>query len=141
MKLSTPELRLSINRDKVADMGIDVSTIGKTVETLMGGREVTRFKMNGEQYDVIVKAEESLRNKPDDLNQIFIRSSTGEMVKLSNLVTVEENVTAQTLNHFSKMRAVTISANLAPGYFQGDALSYMETCSGKNFATECSDRL
>jgi len=131
LKLSTPELRLSINRDKAADMGIDIATIGRTVETLMGGRDVTRFKMNGEQYDVIVKAEDTLRTTPEDLNQIFVKGSSGEMVKLSNLVTVEENVTAQTLNHFGKMRAVTISANLAPGYFQGDALAYMEAAAKK----------
>lgn len=131
LKLSTPELRLTINRDKAADLGISVQTIGRTIETLMSGRDVTRFKMNGEQYDVIVKTEDRMRTSPDDLNRIFIRSPRGDMVELSNLVTVEEKVTAQSLNHFSKMRAVTISANLAPGYSQGGALTDMTEAAEK----------
>ncbi|QTA85573.1 efflux RND transporter permease subunit [Desulfonema magnum] len=131
LKLNTPELRLTLNRDKAADMGISVQTIGKTIETLMGGRDVTRFKMNGEQYDVIVKTEDQLRTSPDDLNQIFVRAPSGEMVKLSNLVNISEDVTAQSLNHFSKMRSVTISANLAPGYSQGEALAFLKTAAEK----------
>ncbi|MDM8535580.1 efflux RND transporter permease subunit [Desulfobacterales bacterium HSG17] len=126
LKLNSPEIRLSINRDKAADMGISVQTIGNTVNTLMSGRDVTRFKMNGEQYDVIVKTEDKMRTSPDDLHNIFVRSPDGEMVELSNLVTIEENVTAQSLNHFSKMRSVTISTNLAPGYSQGQALAFLE---------------
>ncbi len=129
LKLNTPELRLSINRDKAADMGISIQTIGKTIESLMGGRNVTRFKMEGEQYDVIVKTENKFRTTPDDLSLIFVRSPGGEMVKLSNLVTVSERVTAQSLNHFSKLRAVIITANLAPGYSQGEALAFLESAA------------
>ncbi|QTA81065.1 Acriflavin resistance family protein [Desulfonema limicola] len=126
LKLNSPEIRVSINRDKAADMGISVQTIGNTINTLMSGRELTRFKMDGEQYDVIVKTEDHMRTTPDELNNLFVRAPNGEMVSLSNLVTIKEGVTAQSLNHFGKMRSVTISANLGPGYSQGDALAFLE---------------
>ncbi|OQX02972.1 MAG: hypothetical protein BWK80_56710, partial [Desulfobacteraceae bacterium IS3] len=78
---------------------------------------------------VIVKTEDRFRSTPDDLNLIFVRSPGGEMVNLSNLVTASENVTAQSLNHFSKLRAVIITANIAPGYSQGEALAFLESAA------------
>ncbi len=125
LKLNSPELRLKVDRDKAADLGIPVATIGSTIETLMGGRDVTRFKMDGEQYDVKIKIEDELRTTPEDLNRIHLRAASGKMVPLSNLVTIEEGVTAQSLNHFNRSRAATISANLAPGYSQGEALAFL----------------
>lgn len=125
LKLNSPELRLQVDRDKAADLGVAVATIGRTIETMMGGRDVTRFKMDGEQYDVIVKTEDELRVTPEDLNKIHVRSASGAMIPLSNLVTIEEGVTAQSLNHFNRSRAAIISANLAPGYSQGEALAYL----------------
>lgn len=125
LKLNSPELRLQVDRDKAADLGVPVATIGRTIETMMGGRDVTRFKMDGEQYDVIVKIKDELRVTPEDLNQIHVRSATGSMIPLSSLVSIEEAVTAQSLNHFNRSRAAIISANLAPGYSQGEALDYL----------------
>ena len=126
LKLNTPELRLKVDRDKAADLGVNVAVLGRTIETMMSGRDVTRFKMDGEQYDVIVKAEDDMRVTPEDLNRIHVRNLAGEMIPLGNLVTIEEGVTAQSLNHFNRSRAAVISANLAPGYSQGEALAFME---------------
>ncbi len=131
LKLNSPELRLAVNRDKAADLGVNVATIGRTIETMMGGRDVTRFKMDGEQYDVIVKIEDDLRATPEDLNRIHVRSAKGEMIPLSNLVTIHEGVTAQSLNHFNRSRAALISANLAPGYSQGEALTFLEEAAAR----------
>ncbi len=131
LKLNSPELRLSVNRDKAADLGVNVAAIGRTIETMMGGRDVTRFKMDGEQYDVIVKIEDELRATPEDLNRIHVRSAKGEMIPLSSLVTINEGVTAQSLNHFNRSRAAVISANLAPGYSQGEALAFMEEAAAR----------
>ncbi len=131
LKLNSPELRLQVDRDKAADLGISVAAIGRTIETMMGGRDVTRFKMDGEQYDVIVKIEDDLRATPDDLNRIHLRSATGEMIPLANLVSINEGVTAQSLNHFNRSRAAIISANLAPGYSQGEALAYLEEAAAR----------
>jgi multidrug efflux pump len=135
LKLNSPELRLQVDRDKAADLGVAVATIGRTIETMMGGRDVTRFKMDGEQYDVIVKTENELRVTPEDLNKIHLRSATGSMIPLANLVTIEEGVTAQSLNHFNRSRAAIISANLAPGYSQGEALQYLNEAAARILPT------
>lgn len=126
LKLDKPQLRIELDRDKVAAVGSDVATVGRTLETLLGGRNVTRFKKGSEQYDVIVQVEDADRRVPGDLSNIFVRGGDGQMIQLSNLVTVEETVAAKELNHFNKLRSATISAGLAPGYSMGEALDWME---------------
>ena len=115
-----------MNRDKVAAVGSDVQTVGRTLETLLGGRNVTRFKKGSEQYDVIVQVEDSERRVPGDVSNIFVRNNEGQMVQLANLVNVRETVAAKELNHFNKLRAATITAGLAPGYTMAEALTWME---------------
>jgi len=124
--LNTPEFRVTIDRAKVADLGLDVSAVGRTLETLLGGRQVTRFEMNGEQYDVWVQLAGEDRATPETLATIFMRSPNGEMIQLSNIVTVAEAVAPKELKRFNQLRSVTISANLAPGYSQGEALNFLE---------------
>ena len=126
LKLDKPQLKLDVDRDKVAAVGSDVATVGRTLETLLGGRNVTRFKKGAEQYDVIVQVEDVDRRTPGDLSNIFVKSGDGQMVQLSNLVSSRETVAAKELNHFNKLRSATISAGLAPGYPIGDALNWME---------------
>jgi multidrug efflux pump len=125
LKLNKPELRVLMNRNKIASVGTDVGTVGRTLETMLGGRNVTRFKKGSEQYDVIVQIDDGLRRTPEALANIYVRGSDG-LVQMSNLATVSETVAAKELNHFNKMRAAVISAGLAPGYSQGEALSWME---------------
>lgn len=125
LKLNKPELRVLMNRDKIASVGTDVGTVGRTLETMLGGRNVTRFKKGSEQYDVIVQVDDGLRRTPESLANIYVRGSDG-LVQMSNLATVSETVAAKELNHFNKMRSAVISAGLAPGYSQGEALSWME---------------
>ncbi|NOX70634.1 MAG: efflux RND transporter permease subunit [Gammaproteobacteria bacterium] len=127
LKLNKPELRIDVNREKVAVVGASVATVGRTLETMLGGRNVTRFKMGTEQYDVIVQIEDASRRTPGDLSNIFVRGANGTMIQLQNLVTVTETVAAKELNHFNKLRAATISAGLAPGYSMGEALKWMES--------------
>jgi len=127
LKLNKPELRVELNRDKAASMNVDVSVVGRTLETLLGSRQVTRFKRGNEQYDVMVQIEDKERTKPNDIDLIFVRNSKGELVQLASVVTLVEGVAPRELNHFNKLRAVTIKANLAPGYSLSDALDYMET--------------
>jgi multidrug efflux pump len=126
LKLNKPELRVDINREKVAVVGASVDTVGRTLETMLGGRNVTRFKMGTEQYDVIVQIDDDARRTPGDLSNIFVRGNDDTMIQLQNLATVTETVAAKELNHFDKLRAATISAGLAPGYSQGEALEWME---------------
>jgi multidrug efflux pump len=124
--LNTPEFRVTIDRAKVADLGLDVAAIGRTLETLLGGRQVTRFEMNGEQYDVFVQLAGEDRASPATLATIFMRSPSGQMIQLSNIVTVAEAVAPKELKRFNQLRAATISANLGPGYSQGEGLDFLE---------------
>ncbi len=129
LKLNTPQIRVDLDREKAANLGIAVETLGRSVETLLAGRQVTRFKREGEQYDVIVQIRDEDRMTPDALNRIYVRAGGGAMVPLSNLVQIEETVAPKELNHFNQMRAATITANLAPGYSQGDGLAILEAAA------------
>ena len=131
LKLNKPELSVVVRRDKAADVGVPVETIGRTLETFLGGRQVTRFKRDGEQYDVIVQVADSDRRSPDDIRDIYVRGSDGGMISLDNLLDVQETVAPRELNHFGQRRAVTITANLAPGYTMGEALTYMDGVAGQ----------
>lgn len=126
LRLNKPELAVRVNRERAADLGVQVDTIGRTLETMLGGRQVTRFKRDGEQYEVIVQVADGDRSTPGDIRGIHVRGGSGEMIPLDNLLTVEETVSPRELNHFGQRRAVTITANLAPGYTLGEALDYME---------------
>ncbi|MGE3104097.1 MAG: efflux RND transporter permease subunit [Lysobacterales bacterium] len=126
LKLNKPELRIDLNRDKIASIGSSVAAVGRTLETLLGGRNVTRFKRGSEQYDVIVQVEDDARRTPGDLSNIYVRASDDSMVQLDNLARIEETVAAKELNHFNKLRAATLSMGLAPGYSQGEALDWLQ---------------
>lgn len=127
LKLNKPELKIDVNREKVASVGASVAEVGRTLETMLGGRNVTRFKIGSEQYDVIVQLEDAARRTPGDLSNIFVRGNDDRMIQLDNLASVTETVAAKELNHFDKLRAATISAGLAPGYSMGEAVDWMET--------------
>ena len=143
LKLNKPELRITIDRDKAADLGVDVETVGRTLETLLGGRQVTRFKKEGKQYDVVVQVGDVDRRNPDDIASIYVRgtptaaveagvaTSTGAMISLANLVHIEERVAPKELNHFNKLRSVTITATLAPGTSLGEALGYLQEAANR----------
>jgi multidrug efflux pump len=125
LRLNTPEIRVRVNRDKLSDVGANVDTVGRTLETLLGGRQVTRFKKDGEQYDVIVWAGGGDRTTPADISDMYVRNKAGDMIQLSNLVDIREAVSPQSLNHFNRLRSVTFTATLAPGFAQGEALKAM----------------
>jgi len=115
-------------------VGADVGAIGRTLETLLGGRQVTRFKREGKQYDVIVRLDEEERRQPTDLTSIFVRAKDGNLVQLSNLVKLRETVAPKELNHFNRLRAAIISGNVAPGYTLGEALAFLEKAAAEEFA-------
>lgn len=126
LKLNSPEFRIDIDRPKVADLGLDVTIVGRTLETLLGGRQVTRFEQNGEQYDVYIQLAAADRASPDALSTIFLRNPAGEMVQLSNVSSITETVAPKELKRFNQLRSVTLQANLAPGYTVGEALLFLE---------------
>jgi multidrug efflux pump len=131
LRLSQPELRVNVNREKLGDLGIPVDTVGRTLETMLGGRVVTRFKQDGEQYDVIVQVTPDDRNTPTDISDIFVRSRSGDMVPLSNVTTLREGVSPRNLNHFNRLRSATVNAEIAPGYSLKEALDVMDAAAAK----------
>jgi multidrug efflux pump len=98
---------------------------------MLGGRQVTRFKQDGEQYDVIVQVAGADRTGPDDIRDIYVRGKNGGMIPLASLIDVDERVSPRELNHFGQRRAVIITANLAPGYTMGEALQFMEDAASR----------
>ena len=112
LDLNKPELRVDINRDKAADLGIPVETIGRTLEVFLGGRKASMFMREGKEYPVIMQTRPHQRGTRSDIEQLQVRGTQGELIPLSNLVTVRETVAPKQLNHYEKLRAVTISAGV-----------------------------
>ncbi|WP_137387801.1 efflux RND transporter permease subunit [Rhodoligotrophos defluvii] len=127
LELNKPQVEVSLDRDKAADLGINVDTVGRTLETMLGGRQVTRFEREGKQYDVLVQLARSDRSAPQDLENLYVRSAQGAMVPLSNIVEVKERVAPRELNHFNQLRSATLTANLGEGASLGEALARLET--------------
>ncbi|HEY0310405.1 MAG TPA: efflux RND transporter permease subunit, partial [Luteimonas sp.] len=125
-KETRPQMRVHIDRQRAADLGVSVTDIGHALETMMGGRRVTTFVQDGEEYDVLVQAGREGRAAPADLQAIQVRAGNGDLVPLSNLVTLSELAEAGSLNRFNRLRAITISAGLAPGYTMGEALAFLD---------------
>jgi multidrug efflux pump len=131
LKLNKPQLSVQVDRDKTVDVGAEIAVVGRTLETMLGGRQVTRFKREGKQYDVIVQVEDADRATPSDLSAIYVRGKESEMVQLANLVTVRETVAPRELNHFNQLRAAKITASLAPGYALSDGLTKLDEIAAK----------
>ncbi|MBW8852117.1 MAG: efflux RND transporter permease subunit [Xanthomonadales bacterium] len=125
-KETRPQMRVEIDRVRAADLGVSVNEIGRTLETMMGSRRVTTFVDNGEEYDVMLQAGRAARATPADLAAIQVRGRDGALIPLSNLVKINELAEAGSLNRFNRLRAITISAGLAPGYRMGDAIAWAE---------------
>ncbi|MFM7531084.1 MAG: efflux RND transporter permease subunit, partial [Rubrivivax sp.] len=140
LRLNKPELFLEVDRERAADAGVSVEQVARMVETMLGGRAVTRYKREADQYDVLVQTTPTGRTTPEDIDRLFVRARGDAMVPLSSLVKVRESVSPRELNHFNQRRSVTITANLAPGYSLGEGLAFMDEAATKvlkpGYATE-----
>ena len=125
-KETKPELKVDINRDRAATMEVSIADIGRTLETMLGSRFVTTLNDRGVQYNVVLQARNKDRETPNDLENIYIRNSKNNLIPLNNLITTNETAAPKELNRFDRMRSVTISASLAPGYSLGEALDYLD---------------
>ncbi len=126
LKLNKPQFAVKIDRDKAAALGISMEAIGHTLETLLGGFDVTRYKHEGKQYDVVVQMEDDKRRQPSDLTSIYVRGADGSLNQLSNLVTLSETVGPKELNHFNKLRAAIINGEPAGNTTLGQVLDHMD---------------
>jgi multidrug efflux pump len=119
------QLRVVNDRDRAADLGVSLDAVGRTLETMLGSRVVTTYVDRGREYPIILQGEKSQRQAGDDALNIAVRSdTTGDLVPLSSIVRLEEEATAMKLNRFNRLRAVKISAGLAPGYTMGEAVRW-----------------
>jgi len=126
-KETRPQVRVQIDRTRAADLGVSLTEIGRTLETMMGSRRVTTFVEDGEEYDVILQAQTSDRATPNDLSNLYVRSQrSGQLVPLASLVELTELAEPGSLNRFNRLRAITLSAGLAPGYPLGEALTWIQ---------------
>jgi len=126
-KETKPQLQVVIDYDRAADLGVTISSIGRTLETMLGSRRVTTYIDAGEEYDVIVEGERAGLRTPTNLKNLYVRAThSGQLIPLSNLVRLEEFADSISLNRYNRVRAITVQANLADGVSLGKALSYLE---------------
>ncbi len=122
-----PEVKLIINKNKAKDLGVSTETVGKSLETLYGGKRVTTFNKLGKEYPIILQQYLSDRRNKEGISKIFVRSdTTGKLISLTNLVNFEEEGTAKELSRYNRQRAVTISANISENYTLSEAIKYLE---------------
>ncbi len=127
-----PEVKLIINKNKAKDLGISTQTIGQTLETLYGGKTVTKFNKLGKEYPIILQQYLEDRKDKESLGKIFVRSETsGKLISLVNLVDFKEEGSANKLSRYNRQRAVTISANVSEGYTLSEAIKYLEQTMSK----------
>lgn len=123
-KETRPQMRVDIDRTRAADLGVSVQEIGRTLETMMGSRQVTTFVDSGEEYDVLLQADRDARMSPADLASTYVRGRNDALIPLSNLVTLSEVAEPASFNRFNRLRAITISAGLSDGYTMSEALEW-----------------
>jgi multidrug efflux pump len=122
-----PQLRIDVDRDRAADIGVSVAAIGRTLETMLAGRRITTYVDRGEEYNVMLQAKEDSRINAADIDNIFVRSDrTGQLVPLSNLVEIRSVADAGILNRYNRIRSLTISASLKPGTSLGEAIGFLD---------------
>lgn len=126
-KETRPQIDFKVNYERAADLGVTIQTIGRTLETMMSGRNVTTFLDRGEEYDVIIEGERDEQRSINDVTNIYVRSNqSGQLIPLSNLVETREYAAPETLSRYNRIRAITLEANLAEGYSLGEALTHLQ---------------
>ena len=131
LKFSKPEARININRDKANMLGVSTRDIAQTLQYGLSGQRMGYFYINGKQYEILAEINRQQRNKPADLKSIYLRSSSGEMIQMDNLVEVKENVAPPKLYHYNRFLSATISCGLAKGKTIGQGLEEMDRIAAK----------
>ncbi len=123
---ATPELIVTVDKQRAAQLGVTASTVAQTLEVMLGGRKETTYVDRGEEYDVYLRGEEDRFNNATDLSKIYLRTNRGELITLDTVTHIEEIASAHRLSHYMKQKAITLSANLNEDYTLGEALDYLE---------------
>lgn len=132
-----PKLRVEIDRDRAADLGVSIEDIGRTLETMLGTKFVSTFDRGGQRYNVIMQGRPADRTSPSDLSRLFVRAGRGgEIVPLANLVKVTQEAGPPSLGRVDRLRAITVRASLAGDYTLGEAIEYMEQIAAEELPDE-----
>lgn len=132
-KETTPQLHVAVDRKRAQELGISALSIGTTLETMLGSKQVTTFVDRGQEYDVMLQAGRESRATPQDLSNIYLRSKySGELVPLDNLVTIEERGDSGRLGRYNRVRSITLQGNVGPGYALSDVLTFLENTVREN---------
>ena len=134
LRETQPQVIVRIDKNRAAELGVSVQNIGRTLAAMMSEQRITTYVKDGEEYDVILQAQDDQRASGEDLANIHVRSErSGELIPLANLIAVQERAGPGTLNRYNRLRSVTLSASLAPGAALGDALGFLERVVRESF--------
>ena len=131
LKFNKPELQVSIDRMKAAELGISVFDVANTLQLALSGRRLGYFIMNGKQYQIIGQVDRANRDEPLDLKSFYVRSNKGQLIQLDNLVKMDELSSPPQIYHFNRFKSATVSAGLAPGKTMGDGIAAMKEIAAK----------
>ena len=131
LKFNKPEIQVTIDRLKASELGISILDISNTLQLALSGRRFGYFIRNGKQYEVIGQVDRKDRDAPLDLKSFYLRSRTGELIQLDNLVALNETATTPTIYHYNRLKSAIVSAGLAPGKTIGEGIEEMRRISDK----------
>ncbi|HCT93387.1 MAG: acriflavin resistance protein [Bacteroidetes bacterium GWE2_39_28] len=143
LRFTKPELSVNIDRDKASMMGVSIQNIAQTLQLSMSEQRIGYFIRNGKQYQIISQIDQSMRNKPVDLANIYVRNDMGELIQLDNLIKMEESSTPPQLFRYNRFVSATVSASLSKGYTLGQGIAEMDKIADRvlnpdNFSTALS---
>jgi len=131
LKFTKPEIRIHIDREKAALLGVSVHNIAQTLQLTLSGQRLAYYIMNGKQYQIIGELERENRNKPTDITSVYVRNNRGDLIQLDNLVKLEEHSSPPQLYRFNRFVSATVSAGLAKGYTLGQGLEEMDRIAAR----------
>jgi len=132
LKLDKPQINIAVDRSKANSLGVSMSDISDSLNIFLGQPTTTHFDMQGRGYDVIPELYPEYMNNPQQLPNLNVRTTNGQLIPLSNLLNITSGAAPLSLNHFQQIRAATITAGLAPGYTLGQALDFLQKAAEKN---------
>jgi multidrug efflux pump len=125
LKFNKPELIIEIDRDKATTMGVSIADVAQTIQLALSGQRFGYYIKGDKQYQVIGQVDRENRDDPSDIKDLFVRNKNGEMIKLDNVIHIEERSSPPQLYHYNRYQSATIQAGLAPGKTIGDGIAAM----------------
>jgi multidrug efflux pump len=121
--LNKPQLEVEIDRNRASDLGVSVREVASALQILLGGLDLSTFKLGGETYDVMVQLGRDERNDPRDLMELYVRGNNDALIPLSSVIQTRETIAPREIPHYNRQRSVRISADLEKGFTQGEGIA------------------